>query len=203
MYLSKILLNPMHPSARQALRDRHDLHRNVQSMLPGDETPEAPLYRIIETRMEIQLLILSDSMPEREAVESLGGVLQSTTDMTRLPELYRTGAVLRFSLLAAPSKKTAAENGGNSRRIALRAPEERVAWLSRQGEKYGFQVLECYEPSAAKQLQVGRKSGGFVLSAVELSGMLRIEDAERFWASWRKGIGPEKAYGLGLMLLSK
>ena len=203
MYLSKILLDPMHPSARQALRDRQDMHRNVLRFFPDDGLQESVLYRVVETKYEIQLIVLSNSQPDADRILSFGGKLSSTSDISSLPDLYKEGAVLRFSLLACPSKKVAAADGGNSRRVLIREPGKMAEWLSRQGQKYGFSVLECNEPSAAQRLRIGRKSGGVDLNAIDLSGVLRIDDAALFWVSWRKGIGPEKAYGLGLMLLSR
>ena len=46
LYLSKIFLDPMHPSVRQALRDRQDLHRNLLRAFPENDEKESILFRI-------------------------------------------------------------------------------------------------------------------------------------------------------------
>lgn len=197
MYLAKLSMDLRHPSIRQALKDRQDMHRNLaQAYETGF------LYRLTESGSQQGLLVLSKREPDQAALEKRGYALQGIQDLSALPELYRDGAVLRFNLLAAPSKK-ASEGRENSRRVFLVDPAKRADWLKHQGSKYGFEVMEAHEPTAEQTIAVGRKSGSFLLTAIEFSGVLKIVDASLFWASWEKGIGPEKAYGLGLMLLSR
>ena len=198
MYLTKISMDPRHPSARQGLKDRQDLHRNLARAFGGKF-----LYRVLTRSNAFSLLVLSQELPDNGALLSGGYQLQETQNVSALSEKYTDDAVLHFNLLAAPSKK-AKENGwDNSRRVFLSSSDLRAEWLKRQGDKYGFDVLEAHEPSAEEKLYIGRKSGEFVLTAVEFEGVLRIRNAATFWSAWEKGIGPEKAYGLGFILLSR
>ncbi len=198
MYLTKIGMDLRHPSARQGLKDRQDLHRNLAQAFSGKF-----LYRVLTRSDTSSLLVLSEELPDAGALSARGYQLQETQNVSALKEKYADGAVLHFDLLAAPSKKAKEDGRDNSRRVFLSTPELRADWLKRQGDKYGFEVLEVHEPSAEEKLSVGRNSGVFALTAVELEGVLRIRDAARFWTAWEKGIGPEKAYGLGLMLLRR
>lgn len=196
-------LNIDHPSVRQALRNRQDMHKNLMKAFPCGADEAGVLYRLVQKRDALEVLMLSKVSPVYLALSSKGFNAEPGKDLSALPSLYREGAELRFSLLACPSKKKAALQGGNSRRVFLTDPAERSAWLARQGEKYGFAVLECHEVNESQTISISRASGSFKISATAWVGVLRITDADHFWEAWQEGIGPEKAYGLGLMLLSR
>lgn len=198
MYLSKISVDVRHPSARQGIRDRQDLHRNLAKAFSGKF-----LYRMTSSSTDLSLLVLSKALPDADRLTACGYQLQNIQDVSPLQLLYRDGAILHFNLLAAPSKKAKEDDRENCRRVFLSTQLLRADWLKRQGEKYGFDVLEAHEPSAEQKLTVGRTSGSFFLTAVEFEGVLQIRDAAVFWPAWENGIGPEKAYGMGLMLLSR
>ncbi len=198
MYLTKISMDSHYPSVRQALRDRQDQHRNLTQAFTGKF-----LYRVMTRGDILSLLVLSKEPPDSNMLAAKGYEVQDTQNVSALRELYKSGTTLHFNLLAVPSKKVKEEGRDNSRRVFLTSPELRAEWLKRQGEKYGFEVLEVHEPSAEHKVSVGRKSGPFSITSVEFEGVIRIADADLFWPSWEKGIGPEKAYGLGLMLLRR
>lgn len=197
MYLSKLKMDLLHPSIRQALKDRQDMHRNLSQSFGGNF-----LYRLTGSKQP-ELLVLSEKEPDQEELEKRGLFQTGIQDVSLLQEKYQNGSILHFNLLTAPSKKKKEEGRENSRRVFLASPELRAEWLKHQGEKYGFELLEAHEPSAELVINISRKSGPFKITAVEFAGVLKITDAPLFWKSWKKGIGPEKAYGLGLMLLSR
>ena len=198
MYLTKLEMNPSHPSIRQALSDRQDMHRNLMNAYH-----EGVLYRVIETRTSLQVLTLTETLPEIPELEKNGYSLLDKTDLSSLPSLYGAGAVLRFGLLTSPSKKVANPDGKNSRRVFLKDTEERAQWLANQGSKYGFEILQSAEIGIPQNIRIGRSSGAFTISAVAFEGVLKITDDALFWKAWKTGIGPEKAYGLGLLLLMR
>lgn len=50
----------------------------------------------------------------------------------------------------------------------------------------------------------GRKSGMEIrYRAVEFTGLLTITDEALFWKGYTEGIGPGKAYGLGLIVIAR
>lgn len=198
MLLAKIMIDSRHPSARQGLYDRQDLHRNLTQAFSGKF-----LYRLTKNNDTLGLLVLCDTLPDETILRTKGCLLEQFQDVSALKTIYADGSLLRFNLLASPSKKLKEDGKDNSRRVFLSSMELRSDWLKRQGVKYGFEVLEVHEPSVPQILTVGRASGAFSLSAVEFEGIIRIRNCSVFWPSWEKGIGPEKAYGMGLMLLSR
>lgn len=199
MFLSKLSLDIHHGSVRQALKNRQDMHRNLSQVCSGKY-----LYRITHNSRQAEpvVLLLSDSQPSKDALTQRGFSLIDSVDLSPLQSRYREGTSLHFNLLTSPSKKKPEADQKNSRRIFLNSPELREEWFKRQSQKYGFCVLQMQEASS-ETISVQKKSGSFFLTAVELTGIIQIVDASRFWAAWEQGFGPEKAYGMGLMLLSR
>ncbi len=208
MFLSKVRLDIGNPSARQAIFNCNDMHRNLMrafEIAEGSAMPrmeESVLYRLIQEKYGRYLLVMSRNRPDWEKLARSGYAAEDVRDISALREVFVEGRTLGFSLLAAPTKKIA--NGGkNSRRVFLRTREERDDWLARQGEKYGFTLLGAWE--AALPVDVFGKKGtaGVVYRAVEFTGVLAIRDASLFWKGYTRGIGAGKAYGLGLMMLAR
>jgi CRISPR system Cascade subunit CasE len=78
------------------------------------------------------------------------------------------------------------------------------AWLEAQGSKAGFKlivppVVATYAPAAVE----GQKSRIINFSELDFSGQIEITDAAAFAAKLATGYGSAKAYGNGLMLLSR
>ena len=198
MIMSRISMNVHHPSARQALRDRDDMHKNLSQAIG-----KRFIYRVYETRNKVEIITISDDTPDRTELSKRGYCLESTRDMSNLKTLYREGSVFAFDLLAAPARRIKNNNNKNDRRIFLKSPEERRNWLVWQGKKYGFEVLSEVEAAEKHSFMVGRNSGEFWFTGVKFEGILKITDASLFWKAWETGIGPEKAYGMGLLVIKR
>ena len=206
MYLSKIIVDIRHPSARQALRDANDMHRNLMAgfpMVDGQPTPRADaqiLYRLFSRRDQVFLLMSSAERPDAAALAKNG--LYTDDAMMRnisgMKQVLQPGRLLRFELIASPCKKVD-DGGNNSRRVFLSTPEERLGWLRRKGEAGGFEVVQASEMSGRLDIQGKRGSMGVKNSGILFSGVLRITDSDAFWQSYILGIGPGKAYGLGML----
>lgn len=202
MILSLLTLDLSSPSVRQCLLDAQDLHRTIMKAFDHSRQEEEVLYRLIRSREKIQIYVQSRSVPEWDRIDSCGFHCEKTKDISLLSESFMKDQVLRFKLLSCPTKKVAGE-GKNSRRVLLRGEEEQLKWLERQGEKYGFNVIEAHIAEKT-ELRSGKKaSGAFAVAGVPFEGVLRICDPAAFKDAFEKGIGPEKAYGYGLLMVSK
>jgi CRISPR system Cascade subunit CasE len=78
------------------------------------------------------------------------------------------------------------------------------AWLDAQGSKAGFKftvppVVTAYAPASRD----GQKSRIVSFSELDISGQIKVTDPAAFAAKLAVGFGSAKAYGNGLMLLSK
>lgn len=210
MFLSKVTLDIKNPSARQAIANCNDMHRNLLRAFDVAEGEDAPrrernlLYRLVRARGGFELLVMSEDLPDwpRLARSGYSCCAGGVKDVSALKGVLAEGMTLRFELLASPTKKVAS-SGKNSRRVFLRTEEERADWLKRQGEKCGFAVLGFREAAIPDEL-FGKKGATEIrYQAVSFAGILRITEAELFWKGYTQGIGAGKAYGLGLLTIAR
>lgn len=134
------------------------------------------------------------------------------------------GQVLRFRLRASPTKRVPFPRGhpqaGHQRQGLLTRPEQ-AQWLERQGQRCGFSLcatppdwfdaFEESEPRMAVQItSLGHLKGekaplhsGHAATithlAVDFDGLLQVTDPTAFIPAVTEGIGPGKAFGLGLL----
>ena len=209
MYLSQIQIDIRHPGIRRALRNCNELHRDLMSAFPHTQTDDAArktenmLFRLIERRDGFYLLMSSESVPDAERLFRRGYILRSDAvkDVSVLETVFRQGMLLRFEILVSPSKKTGGEQK-NSRRIFLKEAEERAQWMERQGKKYGFHIRVLEENAVRVSLDGIKNEMRIHYDAVNMTGVLEITDARLFWQAYRQGIGPGKAYGLGMLTVA-
>ena len=204
MYLSKINLDIRHPSVRQALRDANDMHRNLMAGFDSARAKGHILFRVFSHRDQMYLLVASDEKPDIPTLATRGFHTGAALirDVTPLKQAFIPGRCFRFELLASPCKKVEGE-GKNSRRFFLDTVEARADWLRRKGAQGGFQILQVDEIGNRVDI-CGRRCGVEIKnSGVIFSGFLRISDSEAFWQSYSAGIGPGKAYGMGMLTLAR
>ena len=205
MLLTCAAIDRRHPSARQALGDCCDMHRNVMRLFAPEDNMRAEacvLFRVLEERGTARLYLTSATPPDlSRAAWLFYGRDARQRDLSPLLERFRPGIVFGFDLLAYPCKKVDVGRA-NSVRAFLTTPEERRAWLLRQGEKNGFALRALREDEPA-DMRGKRRTGLVQIRAVRFSGVLEITDAERFRDGYLRGVGPEKAYGLGMLMLRK
>ena len=205
MYRSQLSIDPGHPSMRQALADCQDMHRNIMKAFPEENVTRKEarvLYRLMTVENRPVLFVLSGDLPDWSRVPGLSlyrGMPPRAYD--DIQSAFLSGRTLRFSLRASPCKKMPGD-GKNSKRVFLRTPEERKAWLIRKAEQNGFLLLQMSE-TAPDVLRGSKGDNTFYYRTVVFEGVLRITDTVRFTTAFENGIGPGKAYGLGLLLLMR
>ena len=202
MYLSRIDLRVSSPAVRQTLHDCQDMHRTLMKAFDCTREEAGMLYRVIRTDAAILIYVQSVACPQWDRIENSGYQCTKMRDISSLLDHLRENTVLRFSLLACPAKKVKGD-GKNSKRVLLRGTEERLDWLKREGEKHGFALLEAHEAAKEQKLNGTKSTGEFYLSGVPFEGVMQITDAAAFQNAFRQGIGPEKAYGFGMLMLSR
>lgn len=223
MYLSKLLLNPRSQQARRDAASAYEFHRTLARAFP---TPDGINYR-----SESQVLFRSE-LRLRNGKTSLTPTLEMLVQSQRepawdqLPANYlmhsastkvfdlsvTTGQEYAFCLVANPTRKVKRPGQTQGKRVALPdfTTEEGVtparAWLARQGEQHGFDVLFLLteaswlnEPAAKTNYNKSR----LPIYRVRYEGLLRVTDPEKLVAAVVNGIGPAKAFGCGLLSLAK
>lgn len=205
MFLTCAPIDRQNSSAWQALADCCDMHRNVMRLFTEALNASGEvqiLYRVLEERKQPYLYLMSSAQPAlNEALWLFRGRNARQCDLAPLLARFAPGAAFGFDLLAYPCKKVYIGHS-NSVRVFLQTPQERLDWLERQGEKNGFS-LSAYHEDEPSDICGKRKTGLVQFRAVRFTGTLRVTDADKFRHGYACGIGPEKAYGLGMLLLRK
>ena len=201
MILTRLNLDLRSPSARQALTDCGDLHRNIQALFGESREDAGILYRTQKTERGCTVCILSAKPPVFDERAAHNGMIPAgTRDMMAVEALFTEGRRFRFDLLTVPAKKALDRTRRNSQRRILRDPEERLAWLARKAEAGGFRILSAADEEG-ETLHAKKAGGELWIHTTRFSGVLEITDPDRFLDAWKNGIGPEKAYGLGMLMV--
>jgi CRISPR system Cascade subunit CasE len=221
MFLSKLILNPRSSEARRDATAPYELHRTLARAF---STAPSTDYRA-----EHGVLFRIEPLAHRDAQPTV--LVQSRTepDWSSLPEQYAisakcnsfdikfaAGQTLQFRLVVNPTRKEKREGQKQGRRVALPdylnkdaeadAPTPAQEWLSRKGLQHGFEVLwassdDFWHGAAKGNTATSRQT--IPLYGVRFDGMLRVTDPALFDAALRTGIGPAKAFGFGLLSLSR
>ena len=197
MYISKYILNDSNSFVKASLADVDKMHKFVWSFF--EDTSDfcvsreglGILYRVLYKGDKIFLVIQSQMKPNFSIKESYGKEIYSVTDEVMQEKLKKLSTV-NFNILVNPTRRD--ENG---KRKYISKVSDRYNWLKIQGEYNGFEILHVDEIES--DFTVGVKGKHNITFGVsEMVGTLKITDFEKFYACVCKGLGREKAYGLGL-----
>lgn len=100
-----------------------------------------------------------------------------------------------FELVAAPMTK----GHGVAKALPKDQPGLRLEWLSRMGQRHGFEVAEASVSS--RPLNFDRKGVQFWLERAEFRGEIIVSDQEKLTAALASGIGRGRGLGFGMMRL--
>ena len=96
---------------------------------------------------------------------------------------------------------------GDRAGIRLRAMHEQgLAWLERQGEKSGFEILsDRVRIDGYEQHRVIRRGSARAMefSTIDVEGLLTVREPAALLTAIAHGFGASKAYGCGLMLIRR
>lgn len=203
MYLTKIELDMRNRAVRMALGDCQRMHCLVNGLFDRSREDERLLYRVKADGWDCAVYLYSDGPLAQEKLLPFMR-LSGQRDISQWLQGMTGGRRMHFDLLTMPSKKVGLESGGNSRRRVLRTEEERMAWLARKACQNGFEILSVQEldNSGFSGNHEAEQGGRMNWSAYHYHGILEIRDSAAFQRALSGGIGPGKAYGLGMILLS-
>lgn len=222
MKLSRLFLNPVSRDVARVQADSQALHRCVMALFGEADGParakHAVLYRLDVSEREgtVALLLQSreapalERLPEHFLDPRAGADASATTDLAPLMARLTMGSELRFRLRANPTRRIdtkSAPDGTrrNGRRVPLRTPEARLAWLQRKLTSAGFALVGGEGTCLVRPdgLQRGKRGDARLThEGVVYEGNITVVDATLARAALEHGIGPAKAYGFGLLSLS-
>lgn len=177
MYISKLHLHP------NSTKDAYTAHQRIWKAFgnPRDKGSDRPfLFYQADDRT---VVVISAEMPRDEAV----------VYMRKLENEFCAGKKYHFRACVNPAKR----DGATGKIKALGTEEEMTEWLRRKMAPAG-RVLNSF--ILKRTMKVGRKKQ-ISFSAVEIEGILECTDPEELWKIYTGGIGREKSFGCGTVLL--
>ncbi|MBT1161718.1 type I-E CRISPR-associated protein Cas6/Cse3/CasE [Bifidobacterium sp. SO1] len=187
-YLTRIRL-AAGPDTMRVLANRERLHA-VMAACGGDgrilyRQEGATLYATGPGRFDL------DGIRERLDVEQA-----ETTGYDRFLDSIRSGMSLRFKVVCAPVKTV------DGRKIPLHDRGERRAWLERTLQRHGAD-LRMADIGSPERIAFTRKGGTVVLTGITMQGILHVDDADGVRRMLTEGIGTGRAYGMGMITVSR
>jgi CRISPR system Cascade subunit CasE len=179
------------------------MHRTLaRAFAPNEQTPPARFLWRLEPRADHRpstVELVQSEQPAGWSCLSANAAYQiEGNKAVDLQRFVQPGARYRFRLLANP---TVTRLG---KRYGLTGEEDQRAWLTRQGERYGFSVLGCVRGAEGRlHVRQGRSGHRITLHTVLFEGLLQVESAAALRQGVRNGLGHGKAFGLGLLSLAR
>ena len=154
------------------------------------------LYRKV-MNSTCKFIVQSDVEIDMTKAKKLGFSVQNTHSHN-----VKNGETVSFKLAVSPFKT----DGKNRKRLAIKTPDEREAWLrnklTHNGECNVLEITELNEILNPMSHAEAVKGSG-TLFGRDYFVVARIDDADAFNKLRRKGIGPCKNYGFGLIAVTE
>ncbi len=212
MYLSRLILNPRSRAVQRDLADLYRLHRTLMRAFPDGlaEGEERLLFRVDEEREGALPICLVQSWlePDWSFLEERRNYLlpldtrwwedRRNPAVKPFNPVFRTGQALAFRLRANPTVKR------QGKRHALFKEELQRRWIERKAADGGFAlqsltIIPEGKRHGFQRSKTEERSRRLTLYAVRFEGLLVVQDPLRFAETIRRGIGPGKGLGFGLL----
>lgn len=188
---TRITLDPGDPKVRRALHNRNAMHAIIAASTTGEDGRY--LWRVDNDRV----YLVSTMIDETRLQARLGKPVIETTDYQPFLDKLAEGREYAFTIEANPVTTH------EGHRIPIRKPSERIDWITRQLTKVGCRniktMIESVHVDQFRKNDADRTT--VTLQAVRYQGRLTVADPDELAHALTEGIGPAKAYGLGLLTL--
>lgn len=111
-------------------------------------------------------------------------------------DFIKSGKVLSFDLDCIPYFTD--ETG--KLRSYVKA-DDKIEWFRKKGDYNGFKLLSCRVSSSNKKVTNIGGHSNIIFNLSNLVGKIEVTDADAFKQFFKKGVGRQKAYGAGMILL--
>lgn len=206
MYFSRVMIDWEN---RQKSRDLSHLgayHNWVETCFPEEFSKKErsrKLWRVDRLQGKDYLLIVSETKPDRQAMEKYGvaGTAESKNYDPFLASLSQ-GEQAMFRVTLNPVKSICPVGTRRGRVVPL-ANAVQENFLLDRAEKLGFQIQPSNFQIVERGAEPFKKKGqrDMKLKKAVYEGKLTILDADKMRKTLTEGIGKKKAYGFGLMTL--
>lgn len=193
-----LVLNGRARMTREAMLDAQQLHKLVMSGFPLDpaEVSARAAHNILFTvragqNGNVSVLTQADLPGDFSNLDALIATRQ--WDVT-VPESGQHA----FQLTAVPTTNSSRDTDGTRiPRRPISTADDKLRWLEHQGSRFGFELVQAdLRPGPMIESKVKKLR----LPSTTFTGILNVLDADLFAQAARVGLGPQKAYGAGLLL---
>ncbi len=193
MYLSIVQPDLSRVNAARAMTNEQDMHRNIQALFDSDRQSINVLYRVIPSKdvRRSVICVQSDITP----VSTSDLKVISCTDAKDRIAGIKAGIMLEYDVLLRPVKR----HEGKS--TLIRSKDARIEWVKSLGQRYGFRVETIEELSRIQKTMYHSETKAGRIDGWRYVGTLVVEDLELFTKAYKTGIGRDKSYGYGMLML--
>ena len=216
MYLSRVQVDRNNRQKTQDLTQLGAYHNWVEQSFPDEIASERRLrhlWRLDRLGSREFLLVLSDEKPDLKKLSRYGvDGSAATKDYEPLLNSVKEGQHLRFRLTANPTYTVMKDGDKRGKVYSHVTVTQQGEWLASHAEPAGFALEQVATDDGTVRDNfdvVGRDrpvmqhqySRAVHLSRVSFEGVLVVKDLSLFKETLVKGIGREKAYGMGLLTI--
>lgn len=193
MYLSIVQPDFSQVNAARAMTNEQDMHRNIQALFDSDRQSINVLYRFIPSKDIRRAVICVQSDVTPTSTSDLKVI--SCVDARERISFIKKGMLLRYDVLLRPVKRH------DGRSTLIRDKKSRTEWVEALAQRYGFEIVAITEVSRTSKTMFhsGERSGR--IDGYRYVGTLSVQDADLFKKAYETGIGRDKAYGYGMLML--
>lgn len=197
MYLTRIQLNQRDRDLIVHYTDSDYWHKNVMSGFQhtgyegyDKRNKYKVLFRLIGRSLYISSLV--------RPVYNQSGWIRTveTKDISGVVDSFEVGNTYSFDICVVPYTKV------DGKTQLLKSDADKEEWFH-EAQKYGFELQECYLDSFGETVLEHVGGNDYNIKATRFIGRLKVTDKEQFQKLYRTGLGREKAYGAGMLLLSR
>jgi CRISPR system Cascade subunit CasE len=194
MKLSKLILDKK-AIKNYGIKDAYGIHKVVYSLFPKSqeniENKRKFLFREkAGDRYGKHILLLSAVKPKTPEF--------GTIQVKEIPQKFFEREIYKFSVRMNPVKRLSS----NGYCEAITDFEAIRSWFLTKCGTYGFSVIpETFEITGKGVQQFNKGKHRIVHNYADLTGVLKVEERDRFLHSVENGLGRGKSFGFGLLEL--
>ena len=205
LYLSEINID-FSKTQRFVLFDSYKWHKFIWKFFSNKESRNF-LFRVDNTNVGCRIYIISHSEPNPQSGENYVSIRTK-----EIPESFLERKRYFFKIRLNPVRTHVVRDPNTNERIKGGArltvsPADLPVWINEKFLKSGMRILhspelglEC-EISPITKIYFKKNNNRAFHSSVDVSGILEVEDQEKFKLAFSNGIGHAKAFGFGLLIL--
>ena len=197
MFVTVFELDHKNKRTINSVLNRHEMHRDIQSLFGDSRKESSNVYRVIERNGKLLLYIYSvkkvDKAQAHFGMKFLGEGSVPT---------YEYGNQLNIDMLVTPIRTIRCEDGKKRKRPIFNRME-RITWCRRKAEENGF-VIDDIAEVKKEPLQIDKHGGEspWTIDAYEYKLRATIIDAKKFANCLINGFGRNGSYGAGMIIIA-